>query len=67
MVFIILIRIANCQKGLDCISYPQKLVNITDTSIDRDLFLKIAAEALIGKDEFCGDYQSAFRAQKVEF
>jgi len=27
----------------------------------------IAAEALVGKDEYCGKYLEAFRAKKFEF
>lgn len=46
-------------KGLD-----GAIVNPSDK---RMMACIVAAEALIGKDEFCGDYLSAYRAQKFEF
>ena len=46
-------------KGLD-----GAIVNPSDK---RMMACIVAAETLIGKDEFCGDYLSAYRAQKFEF
>jgi 5-methyltetrahydrofolate--homocysteine methyltransferase len=46
-------------KGLD-----GAIVNPLDQKMMANI---VAAEALAGKDEYCGNYLEAFRAKKFEF